>query len=78
MAEPDNLKVSTSVVVDLPADRFDLADWMIHFSSEEYVACTPATHNHKYSDVYRGQCHGNSDSSAVRRRLASSHETNIV
>jgi hypothetical protein len=24
------------------------------------------------------QCHGNSDSSAVRRRLASSHETNIV
>jgi hypothetical protein len=26
----------------------------------------------------RGQCHGNSDSSAVRRRLASSDETDIV
>jgi hypothetical protein len=25
-----------------------------------------------------GQCHGNSDSSAVRRRLASSDETDIV
>ena len=25
-----------------------------------------------------GQCHGNSDSFAVRRRLASSDETNIV
>ena len=53
MAEPDNLKVSTSLVVDLPADRFDLADWIVHFSSEEYIDCTPATHNHKYSDVYR-------------------------
>jgi len=29
------------------------------------------------TDLYR-QCHGNSDSSAVRRRLASSDETDIV
>jgi hypothetical protein len=28
--------------------------------------------------VRDGQCHGNSDSSAVRRRLASSDETDIV
>ena len=28
--------------------------------------------------VLTGQCHGNSDSFAVRRRLASSDETDIV
>jgi hypothetical protein len=27
---------------------------------------------------FKGQCHSNSDSSAVRRRLASSDETDIV
>jgi putative transposase len=31
-----------------------------------------------YRDVEDRQCHGNSDSSAVRRRLASSDETDIV
>ena len=30
------------------------------------------------TEYEEGQCHGNSDSSAVRRRLASSDETDIV
>ncbi len=53
MAKRDNLKTSTSVIVDLPAEKFDLADWIVHFSNEEYVACTPATGAHKVMYVYR-------------------------
>ncbi len=54
MAKRDNLKTSTSVMVDLPVERFDLADWIVHFSKEEYVACTPASGAHKVMYVYRG------------------------
>lgn len=54
MAKRDNLKTSTSVIVDLPAAKFDLADWIVHFSNEDYVACTPATGAHKVMYVYRG------------------------
>lgn len=53
MGEEDNIKVSAAVAVDLPVDRFDLADWIINFSNDEYIACTPATHNHKIMYVYR-------------------------
>ena len=53
MARPDQLKSSVSVIVELPADRFDLVDWIVHFPNEEYVACTPATGAHKQMYVYR-------------------------
>jgi hypothetical protein len=53
MAKRDNLKSSISIIVDLPADKFDLADWIIHFPNEEYIACTPATGAHKQMYVYR-------------------------
>ncbi len=53
MAKPDNLKASVSVIVDLPAEKFDLPDWVIHFPNEEYIACTPATKAHKQMYVYR-------------------------
>ncbi len=53
MARPDNLHASCSVLVDLPAERFNLADWILHFGNEEYVACTPATGAHQYMFVYR-------------------------
>ena len=58
MAKRDNLKTSTSVIVDLPVDKFDLADWIVHFSNEEYVACTPATGAHKVMYVYRSDDDG--------------------
>ena len=54
MAKRDNLKTSTSVIIDLPAEKIDLADWIVHFSNEDYVACTPATGAHKVMYVYRG------------------------
>lgn len=54
MAKRDNLKTSTSVIIDLPAEQIDLADWIVHFSNEEYVACTPATGAHQVMYVYRG------------------------
>lgn len=53
MAKPDNLNASVSVKVDLPAEKFDLADWIIHLSNEEYVACTPTSGAHKNMYVYR-------------------------
>jgi hypothetical protein len=54
MAKRDNLKTSKSVIIDLPAEKIDLADWIVHFSNEDYVACTPATGAHKVMYVYRG------------------------
>ena len=54
MAKRDNLKTSTSVIIDLPEEKIDLADWIVHFSNEDYVACTPATGAHKVMYVYRG------------------------
>jgi hypothetical protein len=39
--------------------------------------CIPYPKDYPREDVAR-QCHGNSDSSAVRRRLASRDETDIV
>ncbi len=53
MAKPDNLTASVSVIVDLPADKFDLPDWIKHFPNDEYIACTPATKAHKQMYVYR-------------------------
>jgi hypothetical protein len=44
---------SCAVLVDLPGERFDLADWIVHFSNEDYVACTPASGAHKLMLVYR-------------------------
>ncbi len=38
MAKRDNLKSTTSVIVDLPADKLDLADWIVHFPNDEYIA----------------------------------------
>lgn len=53
MTKPDNLHAEYSVLVDLPVDRFDLAKWIVNFSNEDYVACTPATGAHKQMFVYR-------------------------
>ena len=53
MAKRDNLKSTTSVIVDLPANKLDLADWIVHFPNDEYIACTPATGAHKQMYVYR-------------------------
>ena len=53
MAKRDSFTSSFSVVVDLPAERMDLADWVVHFSNEDYIACTPATGAHKQMFVYR-------------------------
>ena len=53
MAKRDNLKASASVILDLPVEKFDLADWIVHFSNDQYVACTPATKAHKVMYVYR-------------------------
>lgn len=55
MAKPDQLKISTTVVVDLPADKFDLPGWAPNFTTEEYIACTPGTGAHKFMYVYRGE-----------------------
>jgi hypothetical protein len=52
--EPNyNINFQSSVIVDLPADRFDLPDWLVNFSCKDYVSCTPASGAHKYSNVYR-------------------------
>lgn len=48
-----NINFQTSMIVDLPADRFDLPNWLVNFSSEDYIACTPASGSHKHSTVYR-------------------------
>ena len=53
MAQRDNLKATKYVIDDLPADKLDLADWIVHFPNEEYIACTPATGAHKQMYVYR-------------------------
>ena len=53
MAKPDHLHASVSVIVDLPAEKFDLAEWIVQLSSEEYVACTPVSGAHKAMYVYR-------------------------
>lgn len=53
MVKPDNLTAACSVVVDLPVEQFDLADWIVNFSNDEYVMCTPATGAHKQMYVYR-------------------------
>ena len=42
MAKRDNLKSTTSVIVELPANKLDLADWIVHFPNDEYVACMHA------------------------------------
>ena len=51
------------------------ADLMLLTVIGMYVGCFSETTEHM--KAFR-QCHGNSDSSAVRRRLASSDETDIV
>lgn len=48
-----NINFHTSVIHDLPAERFDLPGWLRNFSCEDYVACTPASGAHRYSNVYR-------------------------
>ena len=48
-----NINFQTSIIVDLPANQFDLPNWLVNFSSEDYVACTPASGSHKHSNVYR-------------------------
>ena len=48
-----NLNFGTSVLLNLPVEKFDLADWIVNFSCEEYVSCTPASRSHKYSGLYR-------------------------
>lgn len=53
MAKPDNLHAECAVLVDLPAERFDLADWIVNFSNADYIACTPATGAHQHMNVYR-------------------------
>ena len=53
MARPDNLTAVVAVILDLPLEKFDLADWVLHFKNEEYIACTPATGAHKQMFVYR-------------------------
>ena len=48
-----NVTASRSVIVDLPVEKFDLADWIIHFSNEDYIACTPASKAHQIMYVHR-------------------------
>jgi len=48
-----NLNFGTSVLLTLPVGKLDLADWIVNFSCEQYVACTPASHSHQYSGLYR-------------------------
>lgn len=48
-----NLNFGTSALLNLPVEKFDLADWIVNFSCEEYVSCTPASRSHKYSGLYR-------------------------
>lgn len=48
-----NLNFGTSVLLNLPVEKLDLSDWIVNFSCEEYVACTPASRSHKYSGLYR-------------------------
>jgi len=38
-----NLNFGTSVLLTLPVGKLDLADWIVNFSCEQYVACTPAS-----------------------------------
>lgn len=48
-----NLNFGTSVLLNVPLEKFDLADWIVNFSCEQYVACTPASRSHRYSGIYR-------------------------
>ncbi|MCP9826081.1 hypothetical protein [Synechococcus sp. EJ6-Ellesmere] len=48
-----NLNFGTSVILNVPLEKFDLADWIVNFSCEEYVSCTPASRSHRYSGLYR-------------------------
>ena len=48
------------------------------FYSDHGLGCAITFPCNAALEQQRWQCHGNSDSSAVRRRLASSDETDIV
>ncbi|MGI9522939.1 MAG: hypothetical protein ACR2PG_14975 [Hyphomicrobiaceae bacterium] len=48
-----NLNFESSVIYDLPAERFDLPGWLRNFSTEDYESCTPASGAHRYANVYR-------------------------
>lgn len=52
--EPDyNLNFQSSVIYELPAEKFDLPGWLRNFSTDDYERCTPASGAHRYCDVYR-------------------------
>jgi len=83
-ATPDRLvSVTADIAGSAGIHQMSMADGMMKMReltdglpipAEGSVTLEPAS----YHLMFQGQCHGNSDSSAVRGRLASSDETDIV
>jgi hypothetical protein len=77
------LKTRRAVAMHDPLSAEDDPDRLSAFINKRLKPPSPdsgaeAIQGETIDYIDAGQCHGNSDSSAVRRRLASSDETDIV